>query len=230
MASLTSMLSPNKTSTLVVASNVSSFSGATQLRNGFAQHRVFVYGTLKRGYGNHELLSRHNAEFIGNAALPNHNMKSLGAFPAIYRTAAGYPPISGELFWVSAECLKALDILEGVEGGLYSREKEFILGVGDVFVYVQPYPKEEVWKCVTNNIWLGSETKTYDCRIGGPRPCSPLPRPQQQMQRPPLPGIPINQNSSNGYSFNQPKPTFVGKSVSLVLWPRVKEAAKEATK
>ena len=41
---------------------MSSGSGAS------SRHRVFVYGTLKRGFYNHRLLQEREAKFVGNAS------------------------------------------------------------------------------------------------------------------------------------------------------------------
>jgi gamma-glutamylcyclotransferase (GGCT)/AIG2-like uncharacterized protein YtfP len=215
MASLTSLL--GRSNLPVVGSNVCAFTGPTQVRDGITQHRVFVYGTLKKGYGNHGLLQRCNAEFVGTASLPNYNMRHLGGFPAIYRTAAGYPAVKGEIYWVNADGLVALDRLEGVDSGLYRRDREFILGIGDCFVYVQPYPKSDTWECVANNDWKGMDSAKYNATLGGPRPGEgPWKAQAHQPPRPPI--IPVVHTT-----YTAPDP---GKSVSLLMWPNVKEADK----
>ena len=72
--------------------------------------RIMVYGSLKRGFGNHRLLE--TSKFMGNATTePSFVMISLGGFPGIVR--GGETPISGEIFEVSDEVLARLDRLEG---------------------------------------------------------------------------------------------------------------------
>jgi gamma-glutamylaminecyclotransferase len=73
-------------------------------------NRVFVYGTLMRGFGNHRLLS--NSIFVREArTVPIFEMISLGGFPAIL--AGGKTSIVGEVFDVGHATLAQLDRLEG---------------------------------------------------------------------------------------------------------------------
>lgn len=73
--------------------------------------KVFVYGTLLRGHGNHRLLER--ARFLGNAvtATANWTMLHLGGFPGIVHS--GSTRITGELYEVDDATLARLDQLEG---------------------------------------------------------------------------------------------------------------------
>lgn len=73
----------------------------------------FVYGTLKRGRGNHRILS--NATYIGNGIteLDGFFMYTNGGFP--YVLTGGKFRVSGELFEVSDQDTEnRLDWLEGV--------------------------------------------------------------------------------------------------------------------
>ena len=94
--------------------------------------RVFVYGTLKSGFGNHSLLS--NATFLGT-----HNtdrafkMLNLGSFPALIEsTKCGYS-IYGEVYEVDQDTLRSLDMLEGYPG-FYNR-KVITTPYGEAWVY-----------------------------------------------------------------------------------------------
>lgn len=69
---------------------------------------VFVYGTLKKGQGNHRLLT--GAEYIGKDSLKNHVIYSLGGFPGM---TVGDGQVQGEVYEVDEVILGALDILEG---------------------------------------------------------------------------------------------------------------------
>ncbi len=73
----------------------------------------FVYGTLKRGRGNHSLLS--GAKFVGNGVTESDSffMFTNGGFP--YVLSNGKFHISGELFEVTDDVTEQrLDRLEGV--------------------------------------------------------------------------------------------------------------------
>lgn len=74
--------------------------------------RVFVYGSLLAGQGNHALLERHGARFECAAlTTPGYRMYHLGGFPGV--VAGGACAIAGEVYHVDAETLVALDRLEG---------------------------------------------------------------------------------------------------------------------
>lgn len=94
-------------------------------------YNVFVYGSLKRGFGNHSYLD--GQEFLGDAKSVDDNfvMVSLGAFPAVLKDIpSDNLAISGEIYKVNEETLYYLDMLEG-NGSLYKREKrQFILDNG----------------------------------------------------------------------------------------------------
>ena len=97
---------------------------------------VFVYGTLKEGYGNHRLLNR--AKFVGPGVTVSGDFKMLdGGFPMVL--TGGLFHIKGELYEVSdQETLSNLDRLEGVPH-LFNRHSVQVdtpEGVHDAFMYV----------------------------------------------------------------------------------------------
>jgi gamma-glutamylcyclotransferase (GGCT)/AIG2-like uncharacterized protein YtfP len=88
-------------------------------------HRVFVYGTLKRGYPNNPMLE--GCEFLGEAVtvltykavtVPAHKMVGT-SFPVIMPDPSG-KPVAGELYTVDNATLARLDQLER-EGRSYDR-------------------------------------------------------------------------------------------------------------
>ena len=83
---------------------------------------VFVYGTLKRGGSNHFLLA--GQEFAGTArTLPGFALYDLEGYPGMVADGAASEGISGEVWSVDPACLAELDRLEGIEEGLYRRER-----------------------------------------------------------------------------------------------------------
>lgn len=71
---------------------------------------VAVYGSLKKGYGNHRLLE--NAEYLGTTdTAPDWTMYSLGGFPAI--VPDGDTQICIEVYNVTQREFQSLDMLEG---------------------------------------------------------------------------------------------------------------------
>jgi gamma-glutamylcyclotransferase (GGCT)/AIG2-like uncharacterized protein YtfP len=88
-------------------------------------HRVFVYGTLRRGQSNHSLLEM--SRFIAEAAtLRTYWMITTGVFPVVLDAVPadfGLPPlaIAGEIYHVDDATLEQLDRLER-EGRAYDRK------------------------------------------------------------------------------------------------------------
>ena len=73
------------------------------------EHRVFVYGTLLRGEGNHRLLT--GAVYLGaHRTEPCFTLYALGGYPGL--VAAGTTAVCGEVYCVDDAGLRLLDQLE----------------------------------------------------------------------------------------------------------------------
>lgn len=86
--------------------------------------RVFVYGSLLSGLGNHACLEGQELEG-GATTADKYTMVSLGGFPGLYED--GETSIVGETYLVNSEGMTRLNGLEGVnennpKSGLYRRE------------------------------------------------------------------------------------------------------------
>ena len=80
---------------------------------------IFVYGTLKAGFGNHRLLE--NSKFLGNGSLIGLNrLVDLGSFPGILCEDGPVTVIEGEVYGIDTLTLDRLDILES-NGSFYQR-------------------------------------------------------------------------------------------------------------
>jgi gamma-glutamylcyclotransferase (GGCT)/AIG2-like uncharacterized protein YtfP len=80
-------------------------------------HRVFVYGTLKRGHSNNPLLA--GSEFLGEGVTLSTYKMVATSFPTIMPDPSGRP-VAGELYAVDDATLARLDQLER-EGRSYDR-------------------------------------------------------------------------------------------------------------
>jgi gamma-glutamylcyclotransferase (GGCT)/AIG2-like uncharacterized protein YtfP len=77
---------------------------------GNERQLVFVYGTLRKGEINHNLLE--SSEFIGGYVTePKFELHDLGEYPGLVE---GTSSIVGEVYRVNDETLAQLDILEDV--------------------------------------------------------------------------------------------------------------------
>jgi gamma-glutamylcyclotransferase (GGCT)/AIG2-like uncharacterized protein YtfP len=82
-------------------------------------HRLFVYGSLKRGFRHHDLLG--GASFEGDArTAPDFSLVLQGEYPALVR--GGTECVHGEIYRVTDELLTELDRFEGCPD-LYLREQ-----------------------------------------------------------------------------------------------------------
>jgi gamma-glutamylcyclotransferase (GGCT)/AIG2-like uncharacterized protein YtfP len=96
--------------------------------------KVFVYGTLKSGYGNNRLLR--NATFLGDGYLRDHKCYyygPIGSFPFVVPSKG--TSVLGEVYQVDRNTLSSLDSLEGYREGqekqyFYDRQSATIEYVG----------------------------------------------------------------------------------------------------
>lgn len=85
--------------------------------------RLFLYGTLKRGCGNHHYMAGQRFIDVARTA-PLYRLVSMGTYPGMVlaEVAGQGRGIEGEVWEVDEECLRRLDILEGIEEGEYAYE------------------------------------------------------------------------------------------------------------
>lgn len=121
---------------------------------------VFVYGSLKRGFGNHTFLE--SSKFLGITETVYHNFRMhplFGSFPAVTSTTDDAYAIMGELYEVDFQTLKRLDMLEG-DGKLYTRRLVSVWGnarIVDAWMYLMP----EDDNFVKNNIVYRKDQYVY---------------------------------------------------------------------
>jgi gamma-glutamylcyclotransferase (GGCT)/AIG2-like uncharacterized protein YtfP len=85
------------------------------LENG-AGARLFVYGTLRKGFRAHVLLQRFRPSLLGSGSVPGR-LYDLGAYPGAVEGAGGADRIHGELYWLPRAdvAFNALDSFEGFD-------------------------------------------------------------------------------------------------------------------
>jgi len=125
--------------------------------------KVFVYGSLKKGFGNHSFLLGELFLRTTRTKLYDYTMISLDSFPAVF--TGGKHSIEGELYEVSFPTLKMLDVLEG-NGELYERtlielvsgEKAWMYCFSDRFELPSDYVESSPRVKITDNVatWLQS--------------------------------------------------------------------------
>lgn len=128
--------------------------------------KVFVYGTLKKGFHNHRCLE--GARFVTNAHLSvPFRMFDTGGFPVLLPATAnkpGYFP-TGEVYELpegrEGELILArLDRLEG-EGHMYHRQEHQTMDGEVVSVYIGD---DRTWHRLDNQAHLGKQIKVDEAR------------------------------------------------------------------
>jgi gamma-glutamylcyclotransferase (GGCT)/AIG2-like uncharacterized protein YtfP len=80
---------------------------------------LFVYGTLMQGMRNHIYLEKE--KFLGvSQTKPEYELVYNGSIPAV---RPGNESVKGEVYEVTDEALKSLDVLEEVDTDLYDRSE-----------------------------------------------------------------------------------------------------------
>ncbi|MGA2226610.1 MAG: gamma-glutamylcyclotransferase family protein [Syntrophobacteraceae bacterium] len=90
-------------------------------------HLAFVYGTLRKGQGNHYLLDR--SKFLGNAKTKMRYALYGSGVPFLSRTRA-ISQVIGEVYSIDDATLKRLDQLEGHPDAYKREQAEVVLQDG----------------------------------------------------------------------------------------------------
>ncbi|CAM6084823.1 unnamed protein product [Calypogeia fissa] len=123
-------LRDSATSTTATTANEHSTAGVTShqaLEARTTTSLAFVYGTLKRGFGNHwlieEQLSKKHCRLVGTARTKLKYPLVCGPFqvPFLLDVCGSGQHVHGELYAVDGHCLGLLDDLEGISKGHYVR-------------------------------------------------------------------------------------------------------------
>lgn len=117
--------------------------------------RVFVYGTLRRGQGNHDWhLAK--ARYVGRASLAGYRMHSLRAFPGICKAHGETGAVRGEVYEVDGPTLAKLDSLEGVPR-LYQRTRLTLADGTRADVYTMSERALRGYPVVPSGDWLDAK-------------------------------------------------------------------------
>lgn len=106
-------------------------------------HLVFVYGSLKLGYGNHPILGASPLRDVTRTVSRNFTMVSLGGFPGV--ELGGSYNIEGEVYEVTDEVLARLDRLES-NGSFYQRYQTFLANGDTAWMYCLLHPMNPLWR------------------------------------------------------------------------------------
>lgn len=99
-------------------------------------YKVFVYGTLKKGFNNHHIMD--GSTFIDDVETRDNYTLIVNDYISLYNTPGTADRTSGELYSVSEKKLRELDYFEGCPSFYYRDEIVVIDSNGNfhnAFVY-----------------------------------------------------------------------------------------------
>lgn len=112
------------------------------------RERVLVYGTLRRGGSNHELLE-HARRLGTHVTGPSYRMLDLGPYPGV--VPGGETPIHGEVYAVTPVEFQLLDALEDYPRS-YTRER-IATPWGPAWIYLYR-PRGQRWPEIPSGDWF----------------------------------------------------------------------------
>jgi gamma-glutamylcyclotransferase (GGCT)/AIG2-like uncharacterized protein YtfP len=122
---------------------------------------IFVYGTLKKGDQNHELLD--SSRFLCTTqTTESYVMLDFGAFPGVLKpeniSQMPVSTIKGEVYEISKNTLEKLDIYEGE---WYFREEIMLEnGLSALMYFLKKIPPVN-YKIITDGNWSGKNSGGY---------------------------------------------------------------------
>ncbi len=74
--------------------------------------RVFIYGSLKKGFYNHQRCNMDKAQFIINTVIHNAKLFSLGSYPAVILDGEEADIVYGEIYDIPDDVFKPIQQME----------------------------------------------------------------------------------------------------------------------
>jgi len=109
---------------------------------------VFVYGSLRKGMGNHSVMG--DSLMVGTwTTPPEYHLADLGYYPAVLK--GGNTPIVGELYAVSQAIWEDIEGLEGYP--VYYDRTELTTPHGQAVMYYLPFERHEDHNLVESGDW-----------------------------------------------------------------------------
>ena len=123
--------------------------------------KVFVYGSLKKGYHNHEPYLK-DCKFLGNAHVEGI-LFHLGGFPAL-NLSENFSTVYGEVYEVTWENIIGMDRLEGIAHDFYDRVECRVAPQGVVWTYIFPRERasQRCHSVITSGVWTGRDSPCFE--------------------------------------------------------------------
>ena len=106
--------------------------------------RVFVYGTLRKGWGLNRYIQHYGGDLIATTKLEGFKMFSLGPYPAINPSESKEDYVVGEIYeFPSLTADEAMEILDRIELGAGYKRGVVKLLDKDTYTYIHKTNFEE---------------------------------------------------------------------------------------
>lgn len=123
--------------------------------------KVFVYGTLKRGFFNHRRMEVNKGKFLGEAVVPGYTMYSLLFYPIIVPTPQSKNTVTGEIYDVDIKAYASIKKMELSSG---YREVNLTINGQAYKAFVQDKPPFNA-KEIKDGIWTLDEENSVFSNI-----------------------------------------------------------------
>lgn len=114
-------------------------------------NKVMVYGSLRRGMGNHGVIEP--GQFLGFDVVEGFNMHSYGAYPYVTH---GNGAVTVEVYEVDCTTMGRLDTLEGYPS-FYNRELRMTKH-GEAWIYFIDDEEDDFYDKVEDGDWVEYKT------------------------------------------------------------------------
>lgn len=132
---------------------------------------VLVYGTLKKGHGNHRLIEATDCRFLGPVCVRGYKLVDLGGFPGAVATGRNEDSVMAEAWRVPVTALEVLDRLEGYRGkgssNFYTRLKVRSLPapIHRGWMYTLPRDPYLRYPHITDGVWRGHGKNNHGASV-----------------------------------------------------------------
>ena len=118
--------------------------------------KLFVYGTLKKGFRAHSLLKNAPSSLYGEIRTkPHYHLYDVGSFPGLIFDESQEGSVVGELYEVPHSAFNSLDKYECVGTGLFRREVIELEDGTEAYAYMFNSDLENAFK-IEDGIWKDS--------------------------------------------------------------------------
>lgn len=118
--------------------------------------KIFIYGSIKKGFYNHERFNFHKLPFLGEKTLKNHCLLNLGVYPGMVSNGNPSDSVKGEVYEIDSSGEDFAFLQEVEENAGYSLAKVEVppSKKNDEIVYAFLYRVHGGEEKVEGGVWI----------------------------------------------------------------------------